>query len=170
MSFVIAMLVISAGAIYQLEFAQHYPTRAKLFPLSIAIVMLGLSLFELVLSGLPLLTRLRAGAMPVPETGAITDADAEEALRGDADDLSSLGLRSRVMACLQFAGFFLTLWLLGFAVAVPIFVAGYLYLAGRIRLPMAILVAIATVVLMHLVFVELVPIPMGQGVLLQVAL
>lgn len=164
----VAMVVVAAGAIYQLEFARDYPTRAKLFPLTIAVVMLGVSLVDLLRSCMRLVRRSRVDHMPAAYVASADDDEAPQFAA--AEELSSLSLRARVIACLQFAGFFMLLWLVGFALAVPIFTAAFLYLAARTRLVTAVAIAVVTTAFLHLLFVELVPIPLGKGVLLSVPL
>jgi hypothetical protein len=99
-----AILLLAAWAVWT---ATAWPLKAKLFPLAIGIPMLVLAAVEVLWSML----------------------ERKPAAGQEAEDPPSAG--KTLVAAGWLVGFFAVILLLGFLVAVPLFVLGYLRLQGR---------------------------------------
>ncbi len=148
-------LVLFDVAIVQIA---GFPTRAKIFPLTIAIPMLLLAAYQVA-------SNLRS-PRPVPQ--------AAEAAPEQLDPLSAgIGGGAAIprgelyKALAWFASFFVLLWALGFLIAVPIFTAVYLFAVSREKWWWALAGGVLSWVFLYGLFVVLVPIPLLQGEVLR---
>ena len=111
-------LFLIAVAGYAIHSALHWTFKAKLFPLAVSIPILILVTIQLVLD---LLGKTETREGPAMDLELAADVPPEVA-------------RRRVIGIfLWIAGFILLVYLLGFPVAVPLFMVSYLSLQGGIR-------------------------------------
>jgi hypothetical protein len=132
-------LVLAAVAAYAVYTALKWPPKAALFPLTMGIPLLALALVQT-------LVELRDPLAPSGEIMA----------------------RRRVLAVFAWMGSFITLVLLvGFPIAVPLFVFSYLIMESRERWGLSLALAAAAWGFFHLVFERLLHFPFEAGLLLQ---
>ncbi len=123
--------------------------RAALFPMVLGIPCLALSLLAF---GQELFNALRAGGTNVAQIPS---------------SLQSAVARSRALSIIGWTlGYFLTIWLLGFVIAVPVASFLYLKIAGGEKWPISILLSVAAWVVFYGLFDYLLHLPFPEGVLL----
>jgi len=140
---------VALAAAWALLQTLDWPLKTALYPRVVGIPLLGLALAEVVLS-----------------------ATRGEPVEGDRVDVAlsrdvppDLALR-RIGAIAAWLGaFFLTIILIGFPRAIPLFVLAYLRWQSRESWTTSVLLAGATTLVFHLLFVRLLHIPFADGVL-----
>jgi hypothetical protein len=128
---------VAAAAAYAILTAVRWPPKAGLFPLVMSIPLFVLALTQLALE---LLGR----------------APAVDASPGGRAALTVLG---------WMAGFIALVFLLGFPFAVPLFIFGYLVIAGRERWPVSLALALLAWGAFYLLFQKLLHFPFEAGLL-----
>jgi hypothetical protein len=129
---------LAAAAAYAVFTALRWPSKAALFPLVMGIPLLVLAIAQMV-------TDLRDPPMP------------EDSPKGA---LAAVG----VVAWM--AGFIVLVLLIGFPLAVPVFIFGYLVIAGREPWPLSLALAIVAWGVFYLLFQRLLHFPFEAGLIL----
>lgn len=157
--------------------AQEWPHRAALFPQMVSAG--GVLFVVLKLVGLARRTmRARAGSLPeqvvaaTPASheeavGAVDDADAHELDDDDSMEyvFATAGGRRWAEAMAWVAAFFVSFFVLGAYVSVPLFALVYLKVAGRTSWLGAAAYALVTGVLIYVVFAKVVYTPLPTGII-----
>lgn len=135
-----------------------FPTRAKIFPLTIAVPMLFLAAYQVA-------SNLRSPR----QAGQAAEGAAEQLdpLSGGITGATVASRGEMYGALAWFAGFFVLLWALGFLIAVPIFTTVYLFLVSKEKWWFALAGGVLSWVFLYGLFVMLVPIPLLQGEVLR---
>ena len=137
------LVLLMAGAI---AVASGYPyLQAKLSVISSALVVLVLSLVQLARE-----LRLKKGK---------TDASEAEVKRPDMDVLTS----QYVLEAAWMAGFALTIYLLGFIIAIPLYICAYMKLHGT-KWPVAIITGVLMAAFSYGIFVLALEMKLYPGV------
>lgn len=143
------ILALAVGA---LLYTRGWPIKTALYPRAVAIPLIALAAFEFVLS--------------------LRDGSAEPGSGGQAMDFAlSAGLDSKNVAArtaMIFAwigGFFGAVILLGFPLAIPIFVFVYLKVEAREGWLLSLILAAAAWLLFNGLFVRLLHLPFAEGLL-----
>jgi hypothetical protein len=132
-------VALAAIAAYAVYTALKWPPKAALFPLTMGIPLLVLGLVQ---------TLIALRDAPPREAGSVA--------------------RRRTLVVFAWMGFFIALVLLvGFPIAVPVFVFSYLALDSRERWILSLALAAAAWGFFHLVFERLLHFPFEAGLLLQ---
>ena len=129
--------VLATAAAYAVFAALRWPAKAALFPLVIGIPLVILALAQMVVD-------LRASAPEGPRAG----------------------VRAPLAVLAWMAGFIVLVLLLGFPLAVPLFILGYLVLAGREHWLLSLVLAAAAWGAFHLLFQKLLHFPFEAGLLI----
>jgi hypothetical protein len=148
--FSVGVAALAAWALLQ---TPGWPVQAWLYPRFVAIPLLVLAVVESVLT-------LRGGGAPV--AGHAMDIALSTSVAPDV-----AARRTRVLVA-WIGGFFLAVIVLGFQPAVPLFVFGYLYRYGRERWPVSVGFAALAALVFHLLFVNLLHLPLPIGLLWRV--
>jgi hypothetical protein len=146
----LALFCVALGAlvIYEMQFAHNFNFRARIFPTLVAVLLIGLGLFE------------AAKVLVGPRVRLLREA-------GEfADETIPAGRLLRV-AVLHGGAYFAAIWLFGFLVGIPLYTFAYLLLVTRLRAWGAALGAAACWAFLHGMFVEVFPIPMMDGLLFE---
>jgi hypothetical protein len=128
---------LAAAAAYAVLTALRWPPKAALFPLVMGIPLLVLALTQMMID-------LRARAAP-------------------AEDVPGCGAAMAVLGWM--AGFIVLVFLLGFPFAVPLFIFGYLVVAGREPWPLSLVLAVIAWGAFYLLFQKLLHFPFEAGLL-----
>jgi hypothetical protein len=133
--------------------AHAWRLQARLYPWAIGIPMLILALIQVILD--------MKGVQSKPDSGG---APVDFQMTKDID--AGLAKRRALVMFSWIVGFFLLIWLLGFSIAIPVMVFGYLKIqSGEPWLLSIILTVIASLVFWVL-FVWLLNLPFPQGLIL----
>jgi hypothetical protein len=143
--FPVFLVVAFAGALLA---AQSFRSQARLFPIVIGIVGLGLAVLALVLE-----VRRQAGGEAAAATTALDTLDLVQAQRRTAIIMGWI------------VGFVVAVWLLGFFVAVPLLSLAYLRLTARERWPVSLAYAAVSGIVFYGLFGIAVRIPFDSGML-----
>jgi hypothetical protein len=140
---------VALAALWALAQTAGWPAKAALYPRAVGIPLFLLAVAETLLS-------LRGRAEPEAATMDV-------ALSADvAPDVA----RRRTLATAGWlVGFYLAVLLVGFPVAVPAFVLGYLRAQAREGWPLALLLTAGATGGFHLLFVRLLHVPFAEGLL-----
>lgn len=158
LAFSLSLVVLFAWTLFQ---AQNFRSQARLFPLIIGIVGLALALLQL---GLEL--RRRDMSTAASPAGEARDGGGALPL-GEQQEPMSPELRRRRTAIILgwILGFTLTVWLLGFPLAVPVATLAYVRFGAGESWPVSAVFAGACGVLFYGLFVYVVHIPFDEGIL-----
>jgi hypothetical protein len=139
-----ALIMACSG--YAVYAASAWPWKAALFPIAIGIPVFCLAAAEAVWA-------------------LFGSATAERAMdfQMSAEVPPATAARRTALAAAWMAGFFVAIALIGFVLAVPLFVFLYLKLQGRERLAFSVVFSAAVWVFFHLVFQRLLNLPFPQG-------
>jgi hypothetical protein len=164
-------LVLLGAFVYVVFEALSWPTRSQLAPLTLA--GLGVLFCLLKLAQLVVANVRHRSAVAAPEPAVVAAGAPSDVVVGeDEDDDTSLDYAftsssrqtwTRVM--LWIVGFFISLYVFGFYVVVPLFSVAYLALEGRVRLRWAVLAAVITGGLIYGVFALALDIQVPEGAL-----
>lgn len=135
---VVFSAVLAMAAAYAVVTALRWPAKAALFPLVMGIPLLVLALAQMLID-----LRDPHGPEGPPK-----------------------GARAALAVLAWMAGFILLVLLLGFPLAVPIFIFGYLVLAGREHWLLSLGLAAAAWGVFHLLFQKLLHFPFEAGLLI----
>lgn len=151
----VVFAIVAAVALSQ---ARAWPFRASLFPLVTGGILLVSSLIKI---GMDLLTSKPAPA-PVVHTRI---EDEEEDAEAELVDVFMTATRKQWAGSLGWmAAFFLTLWVLGALVAVPLFAVVYLLVVARASLVLTGVYALASWAFVYGLFDRLLHIPLPPGI------
>jgi hypothetical protein len=128
--------------------AQSFRSQARLFPIVIGIVGLGLALLQLIIE-----VRRRAGE---DASGAATTIDTLDLVQAQRRTAIVMG---------WIVGFVVAVWLLGFFVAVPLLSLAYLRLTAREGWPVSLSYAAVSGIVFYALFGIAVRIPFDAGML-----
>lgn len=146
--FGLAILVVG---IWALLATRDWPIKTALYPRVIGVPLVVLAAIEVTLN-------LRGHA---EEKRQAVDLTLSETLP------ANVTARRTAVAFAWILGFFLTIVLLGFPVAIPVFVLAYLRLQGRESWMLSIVLAAAAWLAFYVVFDRLLHLPFAEGLLLQ---
>lgn len=145
-------LAILLAGIWALWATRDWRLQTALYPRVIGVPLVILAAIEVVLS-------LRS--KKEKERQAV-DTSLSDALPADVT------ARRTVAAFAWLLGFFLTIVLLGFPVAVPIFVLAFLRVQGRESWPLSVILAAAAWLTFYLVFDRVLHLPFAEGLFWQI--
>lgn len=145
--FSVVVVVLVALALWQ---SRNFGFRAGLFPWAIGIPTLVLALLQL---SKDVTGRRKPKAAPAVWEAAL--------------DVSPYLATRRTLAVIGWTvGFFVMIWLLGFAYAVPVVMILYLKFAGREKWPMTLIVTFFTWLFFHGLFERALNVPFPEGLLI----
>lgn len=144
--------VILLIALWALYATRDWPSNTALYPRVVSVPFILLATAEFVLS-----LRGRDGG----EGGRAMDVQMSSATE------PAVAMRRTLVTVGWLLGFFAGIWLLGFPVAVPIFVFAYLKLQGRESWVTSISLSVAAWAGFYVLFVRLLHLPFLQGILLK---
>ena len=137
-------------AAYAIRAASGWTFKAQLFPLTVGIPLLILVAVQLVME---ILGKAETTAGPAVDLEFSADVPAEVA-------------RRRVIgAFLWVAGFILLVYLLGFPLAVPIFMLAYLSTQSQVGLPLSLALTAVTWLFFYGLFQRLIHLPFEDGLI-----
>lgn len=160
--FSVAIALIGVWALLE---TRGWPIQAWLYPRVVLVPLVVLALAESLaaLRGResPLIVEFGEGARLGPEEGG-REAPTDFALDSTVDP--SLALRRTFLTAGWILGFFVSVILIGFQVAVPVFVLAYLR-NSKERWLLSVVLAAAAALVFHGLFVSLLHLPLPPGVL-----
>jgi hypothetical protein len=151
----VAFAAVALVAILQ---AREWPFRAGLFPLVTASVLLFVSLIKI---GADLLARQPAPHAATPTRIQDEEEDAEAEL---VDVFATARPQEWLSAIVWMGAFFLSLWVFGALVAVPLFAVVYLLLVSRASPTVTAAYAFVAWLFVYGLFIRLLHIPLPVGV------
>jgi hypothetical protein len=149
-TFGLVVLVFFGVCLWQ---ATAWPRQAKFFPIAILVPMIIVGLVNLALELKGLFTHRRLSTDCTSET-AVTEPVGERA-----------AVRLTFQTFLWVFGFFAGIWLVGFSVAIPLFIFSYLKLYSREGWIVSLALAAAVWVFFFLLFETLLHLPLPEGMI-----
>ena len=143
-------LFLIAVAAYAISAALGWTFKAKLFPLTVSIPLMILAAAQLVMETL--------GKTEAAESAAVD-------LEFSADVPPEVARRRVIGAFLWVAGFILLVYLLGFPLAVPIFMFSYLSTQSQVGLPLSLALTGVTWLFFYGLFQRLVHLSFEDGLI-----
>ncbi len=151
------LLLIIALVVVSISFS--YSERARLIPLAVGIVVSILAILVLIGERYPRLIR----GFDVSLTD-FTKGDLEVERRMKAVSKRGVGTSVRTI-CAWIAGFFLLIYLVGFLIAIPVFVLLFLKIYGHIRWLNTLVVTIVTWGIIYAMFKLVMKVDLFKGIL-----
>jgi hypothetical protein len=137
------------------------PEKARAVPLLTGALTLLLGILALICEIVP-----RIGKIFEAELFTIDTGEAKKEPDPAVEEVSISDLTKKILGCLALmVGFFIMIWLVGFFLAVPVFVFSYFMIFAQTRWINAILVTLVTEAFVFVVFQYLMGFELFQGIL-----
>ena len=151
--------VLLAVGVMALVNAQRWPFRASIFPFMTGFLLVGTSLLKLVVNLVRRTPRHAGAAHDKAGPDEEEDPDAEP-----GDVFATATRREWLSALAWMAAFFVTLWLFGALIGIPLFTLAYLLVISRESVVLAGSYALASWLFVYGLFDRLLHLPLPNGI------